>query len=577
VKVYADIYKEYVNMEIKELAEVADDGFISEYRELKDWMGNDVIRLPTSELRALELLFKVASESPNVSLMDGGLILAIKGHASVVLDVPLTLWKKVEDGDNHLVITVALLKQIQELYGVPEQSHHVCVECPGVADGIPIGDSCVSFVRMVDAGWPVECMPHTLQLQIHSVNQMELSLRVESNLGLVATQRAIRADVPWAEVLENIGAATRCSKAEVFARQCADGLVELTRDNCFSRASAEEFWDRAYYDAIEGVPITLDLLERGLKTAVICIREGHNIDSVNISINPFIAKYDPLTINSTIRMLNSMGGRQEYVDILTYYKDNPLEDERAVELLVVALKDGHNWVRRVAAESLGNIGDERAVEPLIYALEDENIGVRRFAAVALGKIGDERAVKPLIFALEDYHDYVSRDAAVALGNIGGELAVELLIQSLKNDNEVANLYAADALGLIGDERAVTPLVGMLKGHDDAGDHAAEALAKIGGTRAVDLLIVALKDKDGRVRSDAAGTLGKIGDERAVEPLFEGMQNEDDDYDGGHVRLSCAWALVNIGSERAIALLNQARNNEDYNVGFFAAMVLEGYD
>lgn len=301
---------------------------ISEYRGLKDWMGDDVIGLPTSELRALELLFKVASESPNVSLMVGGRILAIKGHASVVLDVPLTLWNKVEDDDNHLVITVALLKQIQELYGVPEQSHHVCVECPRVADGIPIGDSCVSFVRMVDAGWPVECMPHTLLLRIHSVNQMELSLHVESNLGLVATQHAIREEAQIrAEVLEDIGAATRCPKAEVFARQCADGLVELTRNNCFSRASAEEFWDRAYDDAMEGVYITLDLLERGLKTAVICIREGHNIDSVNISINPFIAKYDPLTINSTIRMLNSMGGRQEYVDILTYYKDNPLEDE----------------------------------------------------------------------------------------------------------------------------------------------------------------------------------------------------------------------------------------------------------
>jgi len=52
-----------------------------------------------------------------------------------------------------------------------------------------------------------------------------------------------------------------------------------------------------------------------------------------------------------------------------------------------------------AAESLGRIRDDRAVEPLILALRDDDWRVRQKAAWALGKIGDPRALLPLRRAL----------------------------------------------------------------------------------------------------------------------------------------------------------------------------------
>ena len=54
-----------------------------------------------------------------------------------------------------------------------------------------------------------------------------------------------------------------------------------------------------------------------------------------------------------------------------------------------------------AAFVLGKLGDARAVEPLIVALKDEDMNIRFTATLALGQLADTRAVEPLIAALKD--------------------------------------------------------------------------------------------------------------------------------------------------------------------------------
>jgi HEAT repeat protein len=158
-------------------------------------------------------------------------------------------------------------------------------------------------------------------------------------------------------------------------------------------------------------------------------------------------------------------------------------DASAVPALIQALKDSEWFVRRYAAEALGQIGDASAVPALIQALKDSNEYVRRYAAEALGQIGDASAVAALIQALKDSEEYVRRYAALALGQIGLP-AVPALIQALKDSNEYVRWYAAKALGKI-------------------------------GLPAVPALIQALKDSEEDVRADAAEALGKIGDARAL--------------------------------------------------------------
>ncbi|MFZ3169413.1 MAG: HEAT repeat domain-containing protein [Candidatus Methanoperedens sp.] len=104
----------------------------------------------------------------------------------------------------------------------------------------------------------------------------------------------------------------------------------------------------------------------------------------------------------------------------------------AVEPLIQALKYKKNEnVRIGAASALGEIG-EKAVELLIQALKDGDKNDRKEAAKVLGKIR-EMAVMPLIQALNDEHGQVRKNAAWALGKIREE-AVEPVIKTL-NDKE----------------------------------------------------------------------------------------------------------------------------------------------
>jgi len=77
---------------------------------------------------------------------------------------------------------------------------------------------------------------------------------------------------------------------------------------------------------------------------------------------------------------------------------------------------------------------------------DEEWGTRGTAAWALGRIGDTRAVEPLIDALKDEHEYVRMYAARALGWIGDVRAVDALtyVASMDEDNRVREA-AAEAL------------------------------------------------------------------------------------------------------------------------------------
>ncbi len=85
-----------------------------------------------------------------------------------------------------------------------------------------------------------------------------------------------------------------------------------------------------------------------------------------------------------------------------------------VDLLIKKLRENPSGN---LAYVLGEIDDRRAVEPLINALKDKNVDCRDSAAIALGKIGDQRAIGALIEALKDKNYQVRTDASEALAKI----------------------------------------------------------------------------------------------------------------------------------------------------------------
>ena len=89
-----------------------------------------------------------------------------------------------------------------------------------------------------------------------------------------------------------------------------------------------------------------------------------------------------------------MGSKSDKLDI------KALKEKKDVKGLIKALKYGDSNIRMFAAIALGEIGDERAVEPLILSLKDEEQVVQNEVLKSLVKIGDP-AVDTLITALKD--------------------------------------------------------------------------------------------------------------------------------------------------------------------------------
>jgi len=75
--------------------------------------------------------------------------------------------------------------------------------------------------------------------------------------------------------------------------------------------------------------------------------------------------------------------------------------QRAVPVLLAALKDTSWEVRRAAAKALGFIGENSAVPGLCELIQDPDRDVREAGISALGQINDVRALVPLVTALLD--------------------------------------------------------------------------------------------------------------------------------------------------------------------------------
>jgi HEAT repeat protein len=304
-----------------------------------------------------------------------------------------------------------------------------------------------------------------------------------------------------------------------------------------------------------------------------------------------------------------------------------LKDTRAVEPLLLMLKDENYDVRESAVRALGSIGDVRVIEPLVTIAElpmlrgnKQYEKVREAASEALGSITDARSVEPLIAAFKNHRwlneignslakigpsavapliasltdTEFSGHAAEILGWIGDERAVEPLIALLTDEKLCTK--AAGALGKIGDVRAVEPLIAVLKSTVTNRENVAKSmditgekettksvlgnlhrnateiinsLEKIGDTRAVEPLIALLKDED--FAGYAANALGMMGDPRAVEPLIAALEDED-----WVLRKNAVAALGNLKDSRSVEPLIAALGFENNIVRMHAAIALGNF-
>lgn len=198
-----------------------------------------------------------------------------------------------------------------------------------------------------------------------------------------------------------------------------------------------------------------------------------------------------------------------------------LEEEKVkdeIDIQIDLMQDTDWVVRREAVITLGEMADERCVEPLCRALRDGDWQVREAAVEAVSDIGPP-AVDLLLRFVRDWESrkYVLR----TLGKINDERVLDPLISWLKSDE-----FKDDATRALVDlgQPAVPKLIEALNHRGDfVQKQSILALGDIKDVQAVDPLIALLQDQDWMVRLTAASSLEKIGDLRgrvAIKPLMK---------------------------------------------------------
>ena len=265
------------------------------------------------------------------------------------------------------------------------------------------------------------------------------------------------------------------------------------------------------------------------------------------------------------------------VDILGKIRPENLQEYRLARY-IKDLKEQNISIRANAAIELGSIPNERAIEQLILALKDVDNSVRQNATDALIRIG-EPAIPQLIHLIQVQDASVQLHSAIALREIGLKLgdssklnpAQDVVIAAFVDTGSPIHSIATQILKQIG-TYAVDSLTTLLSDKDDATRAMAAAmLAEIQPQKANYYQIMRymnnLKSSDASVRSIAASTLGMFGEANAVGRLILLLGDNDDS-----VRKSAANALEQIGAP-ALEPLITALSDENRNTRRYAFTTL----
>jgi HEAT repeat protein len=249
------------------------------------------------------------------------------------------------------------------------------------------------------------------------------------------------------------------------------------------------------------------------------------------------------------------------------YTLSKIQDPRIEKMFAAILKSKDYRLRHIGAWALVTCRYPYAIDLLIPTLADKNPQV---ASVALdGLIGKGASSDSLIEALKSKNPQIRSSAALILKRIKDPNSVDKLVTVLRGNRLEARCQAALILGEIQDNRAVEHLIKMLNDEEaEARQAAAMALGEIRDPLAVEPLICKLKDNNFEVRKKAAHALGTIGDPKAVVPLIDALEDKNLSYAG-----SAAWALGRIRDPSAVNPLIIALKHNNSELSMWAAQAL----
>lgn len=245
-----------------------------------------------------------------------------------------------------------------------------------------------------------------------------------------------------------------------------------------------------------------------------------------------------------------------------------IEDTRAIEPLIAALRDDDEDVRGAAILALDYLKHARSVESLLVALYDPSSEVRRRAADELASIDDDRAFDAVVrFIREGGEDDKSASGVLrTLALHHGERALPLLREMALDSDRWKFLSAIGPLGLLGapalpvlleiardprPERHLHVITWLKLAYRDSPDpRIVEFLFKTTQENPVSEVTEQTRYQMAR-RFEATLALADCGDPRAVEPLLEILQNP---MSYPSMRQSMVWPLGKLGDARVLEAL-----------------------
>jgi hypothetical protein len=288
--------------------------------------------LDSGNLRAVELLEKTVANSKHFEHIGRGRIITHRGAAYVILDVPQTMVRWIHWGDTHLAIRVGWTGQ-----KIFEES--VCVR---MNDDKPLADACVSFVQLVDCGWPRHAVPSTITVVVDEINRRETLLR-QWELKIIAEEmkrkRATRASLLDAIGSKNVAILrstiedarkdglppTELAPAREALAAAAEAhgelnygwlfefvreLVKRADDRRLAEKVLRDIHKRVIDDAVEGEVLTTGFLLLAANSVTRLVKCGLDAKDIEKGFRPLFDMFSPWAIAamSQLWMVPGVGG-----------------------------------------------------------------------------------------------------------------------------------------------------------------------------------------------------------------------------------------------------------------------------
>jgi len=205
-----------------------------------------------------------------------------------------------------------------------------------------------------------------------------------------------------------------------------------------------------------------------------------------------------------VRALGMMGAKDAETALLDYLEKGGIS--RRVEYALL--------------ETLGKISAASASETIrCRYLGSPDPDIRRLAVETLGQLGDTNSIQAVESALGDSHWSVRVAALHVLGRLGGVKEIPRLLDSITDPDSMVRKHAILALGDVRSVSAIPALVQLLADLEMS-RHAFVSLLKYGRQALPWLHRHMVRNYTTDVRVRLIDLIGKIGDRKSVDPLME---------------------------------------------------------